>query len=229
MGAARGARFRATTRIDRILLILSWLCLFSCQPRPPSDEMVEQYLAAKNDYAGGDLQNAEQRLTRIIASNADFHQAAFLLGKIYYFEDKPAEARRVFAALVKRYGRYNEAEIWLVRVLVREGAIEAAQRRVEELLSFDPSDPRLLFLRGSLALETSDLKNALEFFQRAADFGEELARAHLEIARLYYQFDLPGKAKQELELCRGLTSNGSLLRDSVDKLIATVGKDAGAP
>ncbi|MBE3063571.1 MAG: tetratricopeptide repeat protein [Spirochaetes bacterium] len=220
---------RAANRIGRILQVLTCLCLLACQPRPPSDDLVAEYLAAKDDYAGGDLQKAEQRLTRIVARDAGFHQAAFLLGKIYYFEDKPAEARRAFTALVKRYGRYNEAEIWLARTLVREGAIEAAQRRVEELLSFDQSDPRLLFLRGSLALETSDLKNALEFFQRAADFGEELARAHLEIARLYYQFDLPDKALEELALCRSLTSNGSLLRDSVDKLIATVGKEAEAP
>jgi predicted Zn-dependent protease len=224
-----GGTMRATTRIGRILLILPWFCLLSCQPRAPSSDLVQQYLAAKDDYAGGDLQKAEQRLTSIVARDKGFHQATFLLGKIYYFENRPSEARRVFAALVKKYGSYNEADIWVVRTLVREGAIEAAQRRVEELLAFDPSDPRLLFLRGSLALETSDLKSALVFFQRAADFGEELARSHLEIARLYYQFDLPGKALEELALCRSLTSNGSLLRDSVDKLIATVGKDTVAP
>jgi predicted Zn-dependent protease len=203
--------------------------MLGCQQRPPSDDLVAQYIAAKDDYAGGDLHKAGQRLEGILARDPGFHQAAFLLGKIYYFEDRPAEARRVFAGLVKRHGKYNDAEIWLTRALVREGAIDAAQKRVEELLSFDQSDPRLLFLGGSLALETNDLKSALELFQRAADFGEELARAHLEIARLYYQFDLPDKALEELALCRSLTSEGSLLRDSVDTLIVTVGKEAQAP
>jgi len=200
--------------------------LLSCRPQPLADELVAEYLAAKDEYAAGNLQNAEQRLTGILARNGDFHQAAFLLGKIYFFQDRLAEARRTFTALIRRHGRYNEAEIWLARTLVREGAMGEAQKKVEQLLSFDQSDPRLLFLRGSLALESSDLKNALEFFQRAADFGDELARAHLEIARLYYQFDLPRKALEELAVCRSLTSEGSLLRDPVEKLIATVQKEA---
>lgn len=201
--------------------------LLSCRPQPPADELVAEYLAAKDEYAAGNLQNAEQRLTGILARNGEFHQAAFLLGKVYFFQDRCAEARKTFAALIRRHGRYNEAEIWLVRSLVREGATGEAQKKVEQLLSFDQSDPRLLFLRGSLALESNDLKNALEFFQRAADFGDELARAHLEIARLYYQFDLPRKALEELAVCRSLTSEGSLLREPVEKLIATVQKEAG--
>jgi len=200
--------------------------LLSCRPRPLADELIAEYLAAKDEYAAGNLQNAEQRLTVILARNGDFHQAAFLLGKIYFFQNRSAEARTTFSALIRRYGRYNEAEIWLVRTLVREGAIGEAQKKVEQLLSFDQSDPRLLFLRGSLALESSDLKSALEFFQRAADFGDELARARLEIARLYYQFDLPRKALEELAVCRSLTSGGSLLREPVEKLIATVQKEA---
>jgi len=200
--------------------------LLSCRPRSLADELIAEYLAAKDEYAAGNLQNAEQRLTVILARNGDFHQAAFLLGKIYFFQNRSAEARTTFSALIRRYGRYNEAEIWLVRTLVREGAIGEAQKKVEQLLSFDQSDPRLLFLRGSLALESSDLKSALEFFQRAADFGDELARARLEIARLYYQFDLPRKALEELAVCRSLTSEGSLLREPVEKLIATVQKEA---
>jgi predicted Zn-dependent protease len=201
--------------------------LVSCRPRPLADELAAEYLAAKDEYAAGNLQKAEQRLTGILARNGEFHQAAFLLGKVYFFQDRCAEARRTFTALIRRHGRYNEAEIWLVRTLVRDGEMGEAQKKVEQLLSFDQSDPRLLFLRGSIALESSDLKNALEFFQRAADFGDELARAHLEIARLYYQFDLPRKALEELAVCLNLTSEGSLLREPVEKLIATVQEEAG--
>jgi tetratricopeptide (TPR) repeat protein len=199
--------------------------LLSCTPHQPSQDMVARYLSAKDAYAAGDLQEAEESLKSILARDRRFHQAVFLLGKVYYFQNRSADARRLFTSLLRRHGRYNEAEIWLVRALMQEGATREAKRRVEELLGFDAGDPRLLFLRASLALEEADLRNALEWFERAAGFGDELARTHLEIARLYYQFDLPGRALEELALCRGIASRGSLVGEAAETLLETVRKE----
>lgn len=210
-----------------VALCFLLLCTFllSCSPHQPSQDMVARYLSAKDACAAGDLQEAEENLESILARDRRFHQAAFLLGKVYYFQGRSADARRLFASLLRRHGRYNEAEIWHVRALMQDGAMQEAKRRVEGLLAFDAGDPRLLFLRGSLALEEADLRSALELFERAAGFGDELARTHLEIARLYYQFDLPARALEELALCRGVASRGSLVGEAADTLLETVRKE----
>ena len=191
------------------LLVLG-LCLAasSCGQHQPEKDSVARYIEAKDRYAAGDLAGAEQLLTAVLARDRRFHQAAFLLGKVRYFQDGTADARRIFTALVRGHRGYNEAEIWLARVMMQQGAIGEATRTVDRLLSFDSGDPRLLLLRGSLALEESDLEAALGFFKAAAGFADELARAHLEIARLYYQFGLRGQALEELEACRSLASPG---------------------
>ena len=212
-----------------LILAALWLAASACGRHRAPEDLAVRYLEAKSSYAAGELEEAERLLTAILARDRRFHQAAFLLGKVYFFENRMGEARRSFAALARRHRGYNGAEIWLIRVMMQEGETEAATRAVEKLLSFDAGDPRLLFLRGSLALEQEDLQDALEFFQAAAGFGDELARTHLEIARLYHQFGMPGRAREELEACRALASPGSLVGDSAGKLVETLRKEGPTP
>ena len=116
----------------------------------------------------------------------------------------------------------------MLRRVEREDLAEAG-RLVDRLLAFDAGDPRLLMLRGSLALEASDLAAALEFFAAAADFGDELARAHLELGRLYYQSGLPGRALEELDRCRRLASPRSLVGEAAGRLAESVRREGGTP
>jgi predicted Zn-dependent protease len=209
------------------ILLLGSLAAISCVPESVPEELLIAYAKAKETYLRGDLAGAERELSALLARRRGFYQAEFLLGKVYYFEGKLSEAQRTFAGLLKRNARYHEAELWLVRIALQQGDTQSAERRLEELLSFDPNDPRLLYLMGSLQQAKGDVKNALEFYQRAAAFGEELAKAHLESARLYYQFNLPERALQELRLCASFLSEDSLLREPVASLMQTLSKEAG--
>jgi predicted Zn-dependent protease len=216
--------------MGRVVLVVV-LCMgtSACGVHRSPEELAARYVEAKARYAAGELEEAERLLAAILASDRRFHQAAFLLGKVYFFENRMGEARKVFAALSRGQRRHNEAEIWLVRAMVQEGETDAAVRAVERLLSFDAGDPRLLFLRGTLALEQEDLEAALEFFQAAAGFGDELARTHLEIARLYHQFGLPARALEELDACLALASPGSLVGDAAGRLAPVLRKEAHTP
>ena len=222
-------RRRPARTVSAFLALGLCLAASACGQRQPAEESVARYIEAKDRYAAGDLADAERLLTAILARDRGFHQAAFLLGKVRYFQDRMTDARRIFTELARRHRGYNEAEIWLARVMMQQGAVEEATRTVDRLLSFDSGDPRLLLLRGSLALEDSDLEAAIGFFKAAAGFADELARAHLEIARLYYQFGLRGQAMEELEACRSLASHGSLVGDAADTLVETVRKEAHSP
>lgn len=209
------------------ILLVGCLSALSCAPAPIPEQLLVAYAKAKEAYLRGDLDAAERELSSVIARRRDFHQAQFLLGKVLYFQNKSSDAERVFTGLLKRHARYNEAELWLVRIALQRGEVMHAEKKLQELLSFDPNDPRLLYLMGSLVQAKGDVKNALEFYQRAAAFGEELAKAHLESARLYYQFNLPDRALQELRICAALISDDSLLREPVTKLIQIISKEAG--
>jgi len=209
------------------ILLFGSLAAISCIPVAVPEELLVAYAKAKETYLRGDLPGAERELSALLARRRDFHQAQFLLGKVYYFEGKLTEAQRTFTVLLKRNARYHEAELWLVRIALQQGDTQSAERKLEELLSYDPNDPRLLYLMGSLRQTKGDVKNALELYQRAAAFGEELAKAHLESARLYYQFNLPERALQELRLCASLLSEDSLLREPVASLMQILSKETG--
>jgi predicted Zn-dependent protease len=209
------------------VLLFGSLTALSCTPAPIPEQLLMAYAKAKETYLRGDLAGAERELLSLIAQRRDFHQAQFLLGKVLYFQNELGEAERVFTGLLERHARYNEAELWLVRISLQQGDSAGAEKKLHELLSFDPNDPRLLYLMGSLMQARGDVKNALEFYQRAAAFGEELSKAHLESARLYYQFNLPERALQELRICAALISSESLLREPVAKLIQIISKEAG--
>lgn len=214
--------------VPRLLPALLLLPLVSCSPHQPSPDTVALYLSARDSYTAGSLAQAEKQLAAVLAQDREFVQARFLLGKVCFFQGRNADAESAFASLVRGRRTHNEAGIWLVRVMMQEGRVEEAVRRVEQLLAADSSDPRLLFLRGSLALEQEDLKSALEFFGQAAQYGDELARAHLELARLYYQFDLPARAARELASCRALAGEASPVREAAGKLLDALGPDAVA-
>jgi predicted Zn-dependent protease len=209
------------------ILLFGSLAAISCIPVAVPEELLVAYAKAKETYLRGDLPGAERELSALLARRRDFQQAEFLLGKVYYFEGTLTEAQRTFTILLKRNARYHEAELWLVRIALQQGDTQSAERKLEELLSYDPNDPRLLYLMGSLRQTKGDVKNALELYQRAAAFGEELAKAHLESARLYYQFNLPERALQELRLCASLLSEDSLLREPVASLMQILSKETG--
>lgn len=224
-----------TNRRRARLLRLIWLtfllpgslAILACAPAPLTEEQLAAYAEAKESYSRGDLAGAERELSELLARRKGFHQAELLLGKVYYFEGKLNEAQRTFTGLLKRNARYREAELWLVRIAQQQGDVQRAEQELEELLAYDPNDPRLLFLMGSVHQAKGDVRSALELYQRAAAFGEELARVHLESARLYYQFNLPERALKELKLCESLLSEDSLLREPVASLRQILSKEAG--
>jgi len=209
------------------ILLFGPLAAWSCAQATIPEELLVAYAKAKETYFRGDLAGAEGELSALLARRRNFHQAELLLGKVYYFEGKLTEAQRTFTVLLKRNARYHEAELWLVRIALQQGDTQSAERKLEELLSYDPNAPRLLYLMGSLRQTKGDVKNALELYQRAAAFGEELAKTHLESARLYYQFNLPERALQELRLCASLLSEDSLLREPVASLMQILSKETG--
>jgi tetratricopeptide (TPR) repeat protein len=196
--------------------------MLACGRAEVPDAILEDYARAKVDYEKGELASAADALELIVRKRGAFHQAAFLLGKTYYFEGRIEEAEKLFRQLTREHREYNEAGIWLARIALQKGDLEEARRLIEALLAFDQGDPRLQHLLGMVALQKGEVQAALASFQRATAFGEELARSHLESARLYYQFDQVDRAIAELRACINLVPAESLLRGPASRLLDTL-------
>jgi Flp pilus assembly protein TadD len=201
------------------------LAMVACGPTGVPEALLVDYAKAKVDYEKGELASAAEALEVILRKQGAFHQAAFLLAKTYYFEGRLEDAEKLFRRLTREHREYHEAGIWLARIALQKGDLDGARNLIEALLAFDQGDPRLLHLLGMVALQEGEVQAALASFQRAAAFGEELARSHLESARLYWQFDQVDRAIAELRACINLVPPESLLRDPAIRLLDTLTKE----
>ncbi len=202
------------------LLALSLLSfsILSCASPRISDQALAAYAMARDAYGRGDLEEAGTILRDVLRSARGFHQAELLLGKVAFFSGDTAEAERRFRALAGRAAFSNEAAIWLVRTQVEQGRSEEAERLLEDLLSRDGGDPRLLHLMGTIRRDRDDLEGALAFFERAAAFREELARSELELARIHHIYGQEEQALREVDRTLALLPEESALAGPVAAL-----------
>ena len=214
-------RARGVVLSSSIFLIIL-ASLTSCRNPVKKEEALSDYLKGKSHYAKGELRPAETLLRDASKKDPRLFQADFLLGKTLFFQEKGEEAGEIFRELIKTHPAYREAETWLVRIDIQEGRLEEAEERLKRLLSYDSNDPGLLYLMAQIYLTRDDLKNAIDFLRKAALFGEEMSKIHLDLGRIYYQFQMEEKALEELNICLHLLPEESLLVKPVLRLIDTI-------
>jgi tetratricopeptide (TPR) repeat protein len=177
--------------------------------------LLQEYQQAKLDYWNGAYDKAEAGLRRVADKRADFFQARFMLGKTLFSEGRIAEAEALFRELCGQYPAFHEAEIWAARSELASGKTDEARARLARLLAFDSSDPRLLALYAKASAAKKDAAAAIQYYKLSAQYEDELALNHYELARYYYQFGMRDKALLEIDKCLLLLANESALRDSV--------------
>jgi len=205
-----------------LLLALTLAALCGCHSEQRREEALGDYLKAKRHYAAGELEHAAALLESSRRKDPDLHQAGFMLGKTQFFQQSYADAETTFSRLLEKNPDYHESAIWLVRSQMQRGAYDEAREQLEMLLSYDAGDPRLAYLMAQICLAEDSVEDAIAFLQRAAVFGEELAKVHLELGRIYYRFQMDETALAELRLCLSLLPEGSPVRAPVARLVETI-------
>jgi len=186
------------------IVMLFVLLSGACSNTSPAPADVENYLAARDFYYQGDLDQATDMLGRIRSRGQRFHPARMLEAKILFFRGNWIDARRILERLLRTRPNYPEAELWLIRTMQAEGELEGAESRLREALEYDPGNPRLLHLAGLLKLEKGDMDAALELLGRAKDFSSELANSFVESARLFHRFGFREKALEDLSKAQAM-------------------------
>jgi len=205
-----------------LMLAFTLAPLSSCQRQSRRDGALADYLKAKSHYAAGELEHAAALLESSRRKDPNLHQAGFMLGKTLFFQQSYAEAETTFTRLLKENPDHHESAIWLVRSQMQRGAYDEAREQLEMLLSYDAGDPRLAYLMAQICLAEDSVEDAIAFLQRAAVFGEELAKVHLELGRIYYRFQMDERALAELRLCLSLLPDGNPVRAPVVRLVETI-------
>ena len=204
------------------LIVILFIYIISCSPYSPDKETIDTYQKAKLNYLQGNLNKAEQDFREILKKDPEFYQASFMLGKTLFSRNMLTEAEQIFGKLLEKNPMYREAEIWLIRTEIINNKLESAEKRLKTLLAYDSNDPRLLFLLAQVHQINDNFQGSIEYFERTLLYKEDLARAHLELAMIYYQFGMEEKSLKELEMCMYLLPEQSPLNKPVLTLMEDI-------
>ncbi len=183
-----------------------------------SDTELSAYATAKERYLQGDYESAIQAIEGEHFTCRRGHQALLLEAKSEFFRGHPERAEPILRALLRKYPRYTEAELWHARTLLAEGKTDEAESAIERAMRWNPDDPRLLALMASLQKTKKDYPKAFEYSIRAADYADETGKTELLLAELYWRFGQNEKAAGRIGLARAMLSEKSVLARPLKEL-----------
>jgi tetratricopeptide (TPR) repeat protein len=132
-----------------------------------------------------------------------------LIGDLYSELGKPAEARRVYSAVVELLPKDVTADRALASVLKQNGDLEGAYERLLDAAQLAPKDRRLAFELADVASRRGELHEARERFEQIVSDAEtpEAVRypAKQRLAQIYRQL-APEDASAKPELAQKLAA-----------------------
>ncbi len=209
-----------------------WLCIpvllfLGCGPAEITLQtldpgLVKEYISAKKAYLNGNIKKAESGFRSLSKKQPHFYQARFMWGKTDYLAGNFTQAEKVLSELLKDNPLYYEAGLWLARTELSLGEKDRAETRIKNLLSVNSNDARLLILLAKINKENNDIQSALANLHQAVLYEEEIATTHLELGKIFYQFGMTEKALRELEICKLMVSENTIMKKSVSELITKI-------
>lgn len=132
------------------------------------------------------------------------------LGRAYFFQKQWEQALRVFNRISKDYrlGYYNETDLFIAQILVKQGKIEEAEQYIEPLLNGPGTRYQGRILEATLLKEKKNYEQALKIIKQTiqeepAGNIELQVKLRLELASIYF---LQKNAKQAYETYLEITS-----------------------
>jgi tetratricopeptide (TPR) repeat protein len=193
-----------------MVLLMAMPCIFSCSRlKPPSDADLVDYAKAAALYAQGRFPQAATAAADLAMRAPEFSAAGVLAGKASYFSGDAKAAIVALERAMKGKTANREAGIWLSRALRSAGEREKASLLVDELLSCDSEDWRVLSLASQLRADSGDSSGERAFLDRALDSGSGLGLVFMERARFRYASGNLDGARKDLLSALAVLSEGS--------------------
>ncbi|MBN1649671.1 MAG: hypothetical protein JW874_16650 [Spirochaetales bacterium] len=211
-----------TKRILKILTISCLLVFFASCSKQITVEQIAAFDQAQDDYYRTHYEVSETKTRDILKKNKNFYQARLLLAKNLYMQEKYRKSLKELEKLCKKYNIYPEAEKWYIRSLLQTGNSEQAISEIKMVLSYDPENLDFLTLAAGYYAGEKDLKSRIEMLSQIPLQSDKIARAHLELARIYYSYLDYDKALEQIDRCLRYLDDGHLLKKPVLELRQTI-------
>ena len=159
-----------------------------------------ELLLSMGDYA------AAGTLFETILAARDVPWAQTGIGKIHFHSRKFAQAKDIFAQVLREHVVFMEASDWLARACTRMGHTEEAQQVLLDAVKISPNSPNRQRNLGEVAYRNGALDVAQTAFEKTIKIGEfspyKAPSAYTGLARVLVDKDAPYEALKTLALSR---------------------------
>jgi tetratricopeptide (TPR) repeat protein len=131
------------------------------------------------------------------------------LGVVYQRSGRPADAERVYHALLQRHPNQTQALHNLAQLLQQQGRHAEAAPLAARLAALEPEPPYHWFVQGQLALRRGDARLARELFAREVARADYSSEFHYWLALAQYQLGEVDAAQRSLEKAEALSNSRS--------------------
>ena len=129
------------------------------------------------------------------------------LGVVYQRSGRPAEAERVYRAVLQRHPNQTQALHNMVQLLEQQGRHAEARPVAARLAALEPEPPYHWFVQGQLALRRGDARTARDFFAREVGRADYSSEFHYWLALAQYQLGEIEAAQRSLEKAASLSTS----------------------
>jgi predicted Zn finger-like uncharacterized protein len=182
--------------------------------------------------AAGRREEAEDRLKRALALDADSSVARVALAKVQCDTGRAAEARAPLKKLVAAQPNNLEARLGWVRALLEGGSPGEAPDALAPAVAKAPKDARVLYWRGRVALAPADGRpnrdEALARFKAAMAADPKLIPVYLAESSLFSQMGKPEAALDALKQAEAQAADDPQLMTELGEAYLALGRVAEA-
>ena len=147
-----------------------------------SQTFIELYYEALDAHRAGDIATAIPRLEQAVALQPENVDALLLLGTLYGFEQRFAEALETLERGLVLAPEYTDLRIAIARINSWQGKSDEAISLVEQILADQPNNVGALNLRARVAYYVGDMERAERMFSSVLEQQPENLEALLGLA-----------------------------------------------
>lgn len=200
-----------------VLLILS-ACSQTRSEQLTGDELAI-YAQARTAFIQGDATLARTILAPLLASNDQNIQTSILAGRIDLVAGHMEPAIEHLEHALTLEPASSDAAWWLARALMLQNRYADARSVVVEALVTATDDPRLILTLADIEAQLGNTDRAIELYERALSFSEQLAPAAIRLGEFYRRAGLNERARDAYERALVLLpADSGLLRVIRDRM-----------
>lgn len=142
----------------------------------------------------------DEAATEIAINGSNTHDWGVLRGLLDLAQQRVADAKQAFVAILEADPEHNEARRGLMQAELAAGNSAGARSEIETLLSASPQDAGLWLIRGDLDRFEGEMEAAESAFARAIELAPKNPLAHIGMAGTLIELGRYDEASNQLDL-----------------------------